>query len=97
MDLSDGLALDLHRLCRESGVSANLSGTLPIARGASAGQALRGGEDYELLFTARPRLKIPARLGDLPVTEIGVIAKGRPGRITFAGESLAPEGFDHFK
>lgn len=96
MDLSDGLALDLSRLCRESGVSATLSGSLPIARGASLSQALRGGEDYELLFTARPRLKIPPRLGDLPVTEIGVITKGRPGRITFAGEPLQPEGFDHF-
>lgn len=96
MDVSDGLALDLHRLCRESGVGANLSGNLPIARGASLEQALRGGEDYELLFTARPRTKIPPRLNDLRVTEIGVVTKGRPGRITFAGALLHPKGFDHF-
>ena len=97
MDLSDGLALDLHRLCRESGVSAKLSGTLPIARGASLDQALRGGEDYELLFTAGARVKIPSQLGDLPVTHIGEVTKGRPGRITFTGELLQPKGFDHFK
>ncbi|MFL6417705.1 MAG: thiamine-phosphate kinase [Bryobacteraceae bacterium] len=97
MDLSDGLALDLHRLCRESRVSAKLSGTLPVAQGASVHDALHGGEDYELLFTAPPRSKIPPHLGELPVSEIGVVTNGRPGRITFAGESLSPEGFDHFK
>ncbi len=96
MDLSDGLVLDLHRLCRESGVSANLSGTVPIARGASLEDALYGGEDYELLFTAPPKVKIPPRLGDLRVTEIGEMAAGRPGRITFAGHVLQPKGFDHF-
>jgi len=84
-------------LCRESGVSAKLSGTLPIARGASLDQALRGGEDYELLFTAGARVKIPSQLGDLPVTHIGEVTKGRPGRITFTGELLKPKGFDHFK
>ena len=96
MDLSDGLALDLHRLCRESGVSASLSGSLPIAPGASLEDALRGGEDYELLFTAPPKVKIPSRLGDLPVAELGDITKGRSGRVTFAGDVLLPKGFDHF-
>jgi len=96
MDLSDGLALDLYRLCRESGVSANLSGTLPVARGASLDHALYGGEDYELVFTAPPRTKIPPHLGTLRVTEIGAIAAGRPGRIAWAGEVLQPKGFDHF-
>ncbi|MFL6450840.1 MAG: thiamine-phosphate kinase [Bryobacteraceae bacterium] len=96
MDLSDGLALDLHRLCRESGVSATLSGSVPVARGASLQDALHGGEDYELLFTASPKTQIPARLGDLPVTEIGEIVNSRAGRITFAGDILQPKGFDHF-
>jgi thiamine-monophosphate kinase len=97
MDLSDGLALDLHRLCRESGVAAKLSGSVPIARGATLEDALRGGEDYELLFTAPPKSKIPPRLGNLPVTELGEITKGRPGRITFGGDVLQPKGFDHFR
>ena len=96
MDLSDGLALDLHRLCRESGVTANLTGTVPIARGASLDDALYGGEDYELLFTAPPKVKIPGELGTLRVTEIGEIATGRPGRVTWAGDVLQPKGFDHF-
>jgi thiamine-monophosphate kinase len=96
MDLSDGLALDLYRLCRESGVSAKLIGSVPIARGASLDDALRGGEDYELLFTASPKTKIPPRLGGLPVTELGEITQGRAGRIIFAGDVLEPKGFDHF-
>ena len=61
MDLSDGLSLDLARFCRESKVGAELS-SIPIARGASLDEALDRGEDYELLFTAPPKLKIPPSL-----------------------------------
>ncbi len=66
MDVSDGLSLDLHRLCRASQVGAMVfAGRLPApppagrssrARSAAARRALDfalyGGEDYELLFTA---------------------------------------------
>ena len=62
MDLSDGLSLDLARLCSESKVSAELTGKLPVAKGASLNEALNGGEDYELLFTAPANLEIPATL-----------------------------------
>jgi len=89
MDLSDGLSLDLARLCRESKVGASLS-SVPISRGASLDQALHGGEDYELLFTAPPKLKIPSSLG----TEIGQITSSR--KILFNGRPLPPKGFDHF-
>lgn len=93
MDLSDGLSLDLHRLCLESGVSAALeSGAIPIARGATLDQALHGGEDYELLFTAAPGTKLP----DLSVSQIGVITKGKPGQIRLDETVLQPKGFDHF-
>ncbi len=95
LDLSDGLSLDLARLCRESQVSASLK-TIPVARGATLEQALHGGEDYELLFTASARKKIPARLGGLPVTQIGTITSGNPGQVRFNGHILKPAGFDHF-
>ncbi len=96
MDLSDGLALDLHRLCLESGVNAELSGTLPIAHGASLDEALRGGEDYELLFTAPAQARIPVEIAGLPVTRIGRITTGNHGEIQFGGRPLPVGGFDHF-
>ena len=46
MDLSDGLSLDLRRMCVESKVSAEINADPPIARGASLDEALHGGEDY---------------------------------------------------
>ena len=50
MDISDGLSLDLARLCAESKVSGALTSPLPVANGATLDDALHGGEDYELLF-----------------------------------------------
>ncbi len=96
MDLSDGLPLDLHRLCLESQVSADIDSDLPIAPGASVDEALYGGEDYELLFTAAPRTKIPKKIGSIPVSRIGTITRGRRGQIRFDGRRLKPQGFDHF-
>ncbi len=97
MDLSDGLSLDLRRLCLESGVSAELSGTLPIARAATLDDSLHGGEDYELLFTASPQVRVPEEIASVPVTRIGTIGGGKPGLINFAGRRIRSGGFDHFK
>jgi thiamine-monophosphate kinase len=96
IDLSDGLSLDLARLCRESNVSAEISSELPIARGASLEEALHGGEDYELLFTAPSNKKIPLALGPLGVTQIGVITRGHAGQVKLDGRPLPSKGFDHF-
>jgi thiamine-monophosphate kinase len=90
MDLSDGLSLDLHRLCLASGVGAIVD-RVPIVRGATLDRALHGGEDYELLFTLPPR-KAPPR----GTTLIGSIVKGSAGAVLFQGEPLAPRGYDHF-
>jgi len=51
IDVSDGLALDLHRLADASGVGFVLD-DVPVAEGATLEEALGGGEDYELLITA---------------------------------------------
>ena len=87
MDLSDGLSLDLHRLCLASGVAAELD-QVPVFPGATLEDALHGGEDYELLFTL-PR---PARA----FTRIGTIVAGQPGAVLLAGRPLPPLGYDHF-
>jgi thiamine-monophosphate kinase len=96
MDLSDGLSLDLKRLCVESRVGAELQSDLPIAPGASLEQALHGGEDYELLFTAPSKKKIPKHVAGLPITEIGVITRRPVGDVRFKGRLLKAKGFDHF-
>ncbi len=96
MDLSDGLSLDLKRLCLASGVAAEIVPP-PVFRGATLAQALHGGEDYELLFTAAPRTRVPADFEGLPLSEIGVILAGPPGRITMDGKPLPALGYDHWR
>jgi thiamine-monophosphate kinase len=98
MDLSDGLSLDLHRLCLASGGGAEiLEKELPLFAGANVQQALHGGEDYELVFTARPRVKVPERFEGLRLTRIGVIAAGTPGLVLLDGRPLEKGGYDHFR
>ena len=64
--------------------------------------ALDGGEDFELLFTVRPRVaaRLPKRLGGVRLTRIGEVREAREGiKISLDGrtEILRPAGFDHFK
>jgi thiamine-monophosphate kinase len=94
MDLSDGLSLDLQRLCVASGVAAEITEP-PRFPGATLDQALHGGEDYELLFTARG--PIPAAFERLPLTRIGAVRKGRPGQIRLDGATLPALGYDHLR
>jgi len=96
MDLSDGLSLDLHRLAKASGLSAEIEAP-PIFRGATLAQALHGGEDYELLFTLSARRSAPERFEGLQLTRIGTMRKGRPGEVRMNGAVLDPRGYDHFR
>jgi thiamine-monophosphate kinase len=89
MDISDGLALDLHRLCRASGVAAEID-SVPLLDGATIEQALHDGEDYELLYTARPKRRVPG-------IRIGTITEGKPGALRYRGKKLAPLGYDHIQ
>ncbi len=95
IDISDGLSLDLRRLCLASGVSAEILDP-PRFPGASLEHALHGGEEYELLFTVRPGTRVPGRFDGLPLTRIGTIFKGPAGEIRHNGMPLATLGFDHF-
>lgn len=77
IDLSDGLSTDLDHLCEESGLGAVIDAArLPIHSLAAAKEdalhlALHGGEDYELLFTASPKTRLPRRIAGVPITRIG--------------------------
>jgi len=108
IDLSDGLAVDLTRLCEASGIGARLFGdALPLHAAAEQAasrdgrsavlHALLDGEDYELLFSLDPkgaeRLGADPDLGPL-VTCVGVCRPGPDGLrlVTRAGESELPAG-----
>jgi thiamine-monophosphate kinase len=103
IDLSDGLSTDLMHLCEESGIAAEIEAErLPIHPGATLEQALNGGEDYELLFTAPPSARIPKSIAGVPVTRIGRTLKrgGKRPAITLKTAQgpvpLSPRGWQHF-
>lgn len=101
IDISDGLSTDLMHLCEESGLAAEIdSGALPIAAHATLAQALHGGEDYELLFTAPASARLPRRIAGVPITLIGRMVKARKPQIILLTEGaampLAPRGWQHF-
>ena len=102
IDVSDGLSTDLHHLCEASGVGAKISAqVIPLAAGVTLQQALHGGEDYELLFTA-PASRLANRkigkIAGIPVTCIGEIVRGNKLSILnlSGGTILRPEGWEHF-
>ena len=105
IDVSDGLLIDLKRLAAASGVSARLDGArVPRRGGASLSQAWTDGEDYELAFSVPPALADELEAAwpfpGAPLTRIGLLQEGTPGR-AFApdGSELGAGGggFDHFR
>ena len=114
IDLSDGLADGLRQLASASGVGITVDeDAVPLGEGVREFHrthgldpllaALAGGDDYELLFTARPRqrgrLRAVRRLtGDLPITKIGVVTNDQRLVLrTASGTRDLPEGFEHFR
>jgi thiamine-monophosphate kinase len=101
IDLSDGLSTDLSHICEESRVGAVVyAESIPVEPGATLEQALHGGEDYELLFTARPRTRVPRQIAGISVTRIGEIIRecklylaDRTGR----RRPLRVRGWEHFR
>lgn len=94
MDISDGLALDLHRLCVASHAAAHVT-AVPIHRGATLDRALHGGEDYELLFTMPASMRPPK--GVMRIGTVVPAKHGKEGEVFFQGEPLPPRGYDHFQ
>lgn len=105
VDVSDGCVQDLQHVCEASGVGAILHAEqIPTEPGHSTtcealgidptSAALAGGEDYELLFTARASPEA-ALLG----TAIGEITEGTEVRVVDGGGTpidLSRAGFRHF-
>jgi thiamine-monophosphate kinase len=110
IDISDGLLQDLEHVCAASRVGAMVwEGQLPLSdayRAAGAGSrcALSGGEDYELLFCARPgdrgRVESLQKRVQLPMTRIGQCVSAGKGIVVIgefgAARRLPDGGHDHF-
>lgn len=107
IDTSDGLSSDLSHICEESGVGAEIDAhRIPRARAAKTRRAvdlelaLHGGEDYELLFTVPEGKRIPARIADAKLTQIGRITRARGMVVRDASgraRPLQPRGWEHFR
>ncbi len=111
MDLSDGLSMDLPRLCLASGVGAEIDRQeIPLfPESARWGcdpleLALNGGEDYELIF-AVPKSKSPMLEKSYPAFFPRISRIGRmtadAGKLWIVAPHEAPRrleerGYDHF-
>lgn len=103
IDISDGLFIDLSRLCRESNVGARiyrekipLSEEMKRAAHSIGLDPLRlayaGGEDYEILFTAPKNKKITAIcIGEIIRSGLRIVDDNGKEK------AFSPEGYKHFE
>jgi thiamine-monophosphate kinase len=111
IDISDGLSTDLMHLCDESGVRAEVQAeAIPIGslgqHEVSLENALHGGDEYQLLFTAPANKRVPAEIAGVPISQIGYIEATRkdlPKILLFEGNDaefgveLKPKGWEYFR
>lgn len=114
MDISDGLATDLAHMCTESGVGAEIiANDLPISKPvldaadrlqqSPRDWALKGGEDYQLLFTSSQEdsealRKIVHEKTGQDIFCVGRIVSGSGVTLLEEGErrEIGYQGYDHF-
>jgi thiamine-monophosphate kinase len=112
MDVSDGLAGDLAKLCRASGLAAEIEiVNVPLSDAARAAlsadptlieRILTGGDDYEILFTLPAAkldsLRAAAAHAGVPLAEIGQVTTGQGVRFLREGKvlSFAQPSYSHF-
>ena len=101
IDISDGLFLDLTRLCRESSVGVRLyEDRIPVTEAlgevsAFLGRApyefiTSGGEDYQQLFTSGEHLPMFTAIGEIVDRGLYIVRRGG------SEEEIRPEGYQHF-
>jgi thiamine-monophosphate kinase len=112
MDVSDGLAGDLAKLCAASGLAAEVDvGAVPLSEAVRAAlssdpglieRILTGGDDYEILLTLAPdkfnAFRAAAEKAGVAVTKIGQIVNGQGVRFLSDGKALsfAQPSYSHF-
>lgn len=103
MDISDGLSLDLYRLCSASRTGAVIyEDSVPLSCDTkSLDEALNMGEDFELLFTSPPeeawrlmkhRGKIFTAIGEMRERKYGIWLITKEGK----EKPLESRGYQHF-
>ena len=95
MDVSDGLLLDASRMARASGATFAIdSAAVPVAVPEDRrAEALRWGDDYQLLFTAPPGTALPVH-----AHRIGTVGDDETGALELDGRILRdhePLGYRH--
>lgn len=95
MDISDGLLLDAARMARASNVTMAIdSAAVPLgAPEYRREDALRWGDDYELLFTAPEGIALP-----VPAFRVGNVMAVSDGPIVLDGHALSESdglGYEH--
>ena len=112
IDVSDGLAGDLAKLCRASSVAADIDvAAVPLsdaARAAIAAEpalletALTGGDDYEIILTLAPEnlaaFRAAAAAAGIAAAEIGHMKAGEGARFLHEGKALTftRASYSHF-
>jgi len=105
IDISDGFSTDLGHICEESNVGAEIeAAAIPRARlgghRVNLEFALHGGDEYELIFTARKGKKIPKQIAGVRLSKIGQIVRGRGILLLTEPRKraeLEPRGWEHFR
>jgi len=103
IDVSDGLLMDLNRICSLSQKGAVLfKGNIPVSSKASDfNSALSEGEDFELLFTLKNSAEFPSKIPHT-MTKISTIGKMISGEGIYLEEKdrikkLKVKGYKHFR
>jgi thiamine-monophosphate kinase len=110
MDISDGLAADVHHLCEESGCGAVLlAENIPISEAARRltdnlsplEHALSDGEDFELAFAVAAeegrRLVATQPIAGIRLAQVGIVTVEKDLLMEEGGQCrpLAPRGYAH--
>jgi len=104
IDVSDGLVADIRHVVTASGVAACLElDAVPVVSGASVMDALRSGEEYEIVVTAPRQIAEHefARQFNIALTRIGTVITPTevPGTVHLRSHGAfvdLPDGHDHF-